>query len=32
LRRAGYNAGFMPIEDAVAHYVSRFLNQPDRYR
>ncbi len=32
LRRAGYNAGFMPLEDAVTHYVGRFLNQPDRYR
>jgi ADP-L-glycero-D-manno-heptose 6-epimerase len=32
LRRAGYNGGFMQLEDAVALYVGRFLNQPDRYR
>jgi ADP-L-glycero-D-manno-heptose 6-epimerase len=32
LRRAGYNAGFTPLEDAVERYVTSFLNQPDRYR
>jgi ADP-L-glycero-D-manno-heptose 6-epimerase len=32
LRRAGYNGGFTPLEDAVTTYVTRFLNQPDRYR
>jgi ADP-L-glycero-D-manno-heptose 6-epimerase len=32
LRRAGYNAGFTPLEDAVARYVSQFLDQSDRYR
>ncbi len=32
LRQAGYNADFMPLEDAVKHYVSGFLNCPDRYR
>jgi ADP-L-glycero-D-manno-heptose 6-epimerase len=32
LRRAGYNGGFTPLEDAVARYVGRFLDQPDRYR
>ena len=32
LRRAGYNAGFTPLEDAVHRYVTSFLNQPDRYR
>jgi len=32
LRRAGYNSGFMPLEDAVGLYVGRYLNQPDRYR
>jgi ADP-L-glycero-D-manno-heptose 6-epimerase len=32
LRRAGYNAGFTPLEEAVSRYVSLFLNQPDRYR
>jgi ADP-L-glycero-D-manno-heptose 6-epimerase len=32
LRRAGYNAGFTPLEDAVARYVSVFLDQRDRYR
>jgi len=31
LRRAGYNAGFMPLEDAVARYVTRYLNCADRY-
>ena len=32
LRRAGYNAGFTPLEEAVGRYVTSFLNQPDRYR
>jgi ADP-L-glycero-D-manno-heptose 6-epimerase len=32
LRRAGYNADFMPLEDAVKRYVSGFLNSADRYR
>jgi ADP-L-glycero-D-manno-heptose 6-epimerase len=32
LRRAGYNAGFTPLEQAVHSYVNSFLNQPDRYR
>jgi hypothetical protein len=30
LRRAGYDAGFAPLE--VNRYVTLFLNQPDRYR
>jgi len=32
LRKAGYNAGFTPLEDAVNHYVTRHLDRPDRYR
>ena len=32
LRRAGYNAGFTPLEQAVEWYVGSFLSQPDRYR
>jgi ADP-L-glycero-D-manno-heptose 6-epimerase len=32
LRRAGYNAGFTALEEAVSRYISSFLNQPDRYR
>jgi ADP-L-glycero-D-manno-heptose 6-epimerase len=32
LRRAGYNASFTPLEEAVGRYVTSFLNQPDRYR
>jgi ADP-L-glycero-D-manno-heptose 6-epimerase len=32
LRRAGYNAGFTPLEQAVGRYVSEFLDRPDRYR
>jgi ADP-L-glycero-D-manno-heptose 6-epimerase len=32
LRRAGYNAGFTPLEQAVHCYVGSFLNGPDRYR
>jgi ADP-L-glycero-D-manno-heptose 6-epimerase len=31
LRRAGYNAGFTPLEDAVTQYVTRYLDRPDRY-
>ena len=32
LRSAGYNGGWTPLEEAVARYVSRFLDRPDRYR
>jgi ADP-L-glycero-D-manno-heptose 6-epimerase len=32
LRRAGYNGGFTPLEDAVSRYVARYLCQSDRYR
>jgi ADP-L-glycero-D-manno-heptose 6-epimerase len=32
LRGAGYNAGFMPLEDSVKHYVARFLDAADHYR
>ena len=32
LRRAGYNAGFTPIETAVGHYVVGYLDREDRYR
>jgi ADP-L-glycero-D-manno-heptose 6-epimerase len=32
LRRAGYNAGFMPLENAVAKYVTGYLDREDRYR
>jgi len=32
LRRAGYNAHFTPIEEAVRRYVTSFLNCADRYR
>ncbi len=32
LRRAGYNGGFTPLEQAVTHYVTGFLTKPDRYR
>ncbi len=32
LRRAGYNSGFMPLEEAVGKYVTGFLDRPDRYR
>jgi ADP-L-glycero-D-manno-heptose 6-epimerase len=32
LRRAGYNGGFMPLEEGVYRYVTSFLNQADRYR
>jgi ADP-L-glycero-D-manno-heptose 6-epimerase len=32
LQRAGYNGGFTPLEEAVAHYVTRYLDRADRYR
>jgi ADP-L-glycero-D-manno-heptose 6-epimerase len=32
LRRAGFNTGFTALNDAVAHYVTRFLDRADRYR
>jgi ADP-L-glycero-D-manno-heptose 6-epimerase len=32
LRRAGYNGGFTPLENAVARYVTGFLNRSDHYR
>jgi ADP-L-glycero-D-manno-heptose 6-epimerase len=32
LRRAGYNAGFTPLESAVGQYVTGYLGQADRYR
>lgn len=32
LRRAGYNAGFTSLEDAVGRYVTDYLGQDDRYR
>jgi ADP-L-glycero-D-manno-heptose 6-epimerase len=32
LRRAGYNAGFTPLEDAVARYVTGYLDRDDPYR
>jgi ADP-L-glycero-D-manno-heptose 6-epimerase len=32
LRRAGYNAGFTPLETAVGHYVTGYLDLDDRYR
>ena len=32
LRRAGYNAGFTPLEDAVSRYATQYLDRPDRYR
>jgi ADP-L-glycero-D-manno-heptose 6-epimerase len=31
LRRAGYNAGFTPLEDAVTQYVTGYLDRADRY-
>ena len=31
LRRAGYNAAFTPLEDAVRDCVTRYLAQPDPY-
>ena len=32
LRRAGYNAGFTPLETAVARYVTGYLDRADKYR
>ena len=32
LRRAGYNADFMPLEAAVKRYVNGYLDRADRYR
>ncbi len=32
LRRAGYNAGFTPLEQAVGNYVTGYLDRADRYR
>jgi ADP-L-glycero-D-manno-heptose 6-epimerase len=32
LRRAGYNAGFTPLETAVGDYVTGYLDRADRYR
>jgi ADP-L-glycero-D-manno-heptose 6-epimerase len=32
LRKAGYNAPFTPLEQAVKRYVTDHLDQPDRYR
>ena len=32
LRRAGYNAGFTPLESAVGQYVIGYLDREDRYR
>jgi ADP-L-glycero-D-manno-heptose 6-epimerase len=32
LRRAGYNADFTALEDAVRRYVTHYLDRPDRYR
>jgi ADP-L-glycero-D-manno-heptose 6-epimerase len=32
LRRAGYNAGFMPLTESVKRYVVSYLDTPDRYR
>jgi len=32
LRRAGYNAGFAPLEDSVRRYVTQFLDREDRFR
>src|SRR5947207_12510447 len=32
LRRAGYNADFMPLETAVKRYVDCYLGRADRYR
>ncbi len=32
LRRAGYNADFMPLEAAVKRYVDCYLDRTDRYR
>jgi ADP-L-glycero-D-manno-heptose 6-epimerase len=32
LRRAGYNAGFTPLDKAVGQYVTGYLDKADRYR
>lgn len=32
LRSAGYNGGFTHLEDAVTHYVTHYLDMPDRFR
>jgi ADP-L-glycero-D-manno-heptose 6-epimerase len=32
LRRAGYNAGFTPLEEAVTRYATQYLDTADRYR
>ena len=32
LQRAGYNAGFTPLETAVGRYVNGYLDRDDRYR
>ena len=32
LRRAGYNADFTALEDAVRRYVTQYLDRADRYR
>jgi ADP-L-glycero-D-manno-heptose 6-epimerase len=32
LRRAGYNADFTALEEAVQRYVTGYLDRPDRYR
>ncbi len=32
LRRAGYNAGFTPLDAAVGQYVTGYLDRDDRYR
>ena len=32
LRRAGYNAGFTPLESAVGQYVTGYLDRADRFR
>ena len=32
LRAAGYNAGFMLLEDGVRRYVQQYLDREDRYR
>jgi len=32
LQGAGYNGGFMSLEDGVGAYVKEFLNRPDSYR
>jgi ADP-L-glycero-D-manno-heptose 6-epimerase len=32
LRRAGYNADFTPLDEAVGDYVSNYLDRADRYK